>query len=153
MIRIGTFFLEREITYDEVFEVINKMKGSSPGPNGLTLGFFKKFFPFFGVHSVEMLNDKDNVLSDTFNRINIKPIPKNTKKKKKNINDLRPISLTNFEYRIFTKVLANRLHKLSSILIGDHQTCGILGRRMNDNICLLRDLDARLRMREEKEKI
>lgn len=40
------FFLEKEITYEEVFEVINKMKGSSPGPNGLTLGFFKNFFLF-----------------------------------------------------------------------------------------------------------
>jgi hypothetical protein len=132
-------YLENKITYDEVYEVINKMKGSSPGPNGLTLGFYKKYFPFFGVHFVEILNDNEKNLSDTFNKINIKLIPKNNKKTK-SINDLRPISLTNYEYRIFTKVLANRLHKISNILIGEHQTCGILGRRMNDNIILLRDL-------------
>ena len=36
---------------------------------------------------------------------------------------------------------------MSDILIGDHQTCGISGRRMSDNICLLRDIieDARRR--------
>lgn len=93
-----------------------------------------------------MLNENDQKLSDTFNRVNIKLIPKNNEKKK-GIKGLRPISLTNFEYRIFTKVLTNMLHKLSDIFIGDHQTCCIIRRRMTDNICLLRDLieDARRR--------
>ena len=48
-----------KITYDEVWEVIKKMKESSPGNNGLSIGFFKKFFPLFGKDFVEILNDSE----------------------------------------------------------------------------------------------
>ena len=69
----------------------------------------------------------------------IKLIPKN-KKEIKGVNDLRPISLTNLEYRIFTKILANRFRFIGHKIIQDHQTCSVFGRRMNDNIWLLSDL-------------
>jgi hypothetical protein len=51
----------------------------------------------------------------------VKLIPKNNNKTK-NINDLRPISLTNIDYRIFTKILANRLKSIGDSVIGDHRT-------------------------------
>jgi len=69
----------------------------------------------------------------------IKLIPKNNKVIK-GINDLRPISLTDFEYRILTKILANRFRSIAHKIINDHQTCSIFERRMNDNIWLLNDL-------------
>jgi hypothetical protein len=115
------------------------MSDSAPGPNGLTSKFFKKYFEFFGKDFVNLLNDLENPLSDTFNKVTIKLIPKNSNNEK-TIKELRPISLTNFEYRIFTKILTNRLRKISNIILSDSQTCSVLGRRMNDNIILLRDL-------------
>jgi hypothetical protein len=60
-----------KITYDEVWEVIKKMKESSPGSNGLSIGFFKKFFPLFGKEFVEILNDSDSILPDAFNETTI----------------------------------------------------------------------------------
>ena len=51
---------------------LKKIKVSSPEPTGLTIGFFKKYFPYFGKHFVDLLNDKDNELCETFNKINIK---------------------------------------------------------------------------------
>ena len=51
--------LKKIITYDEAYEVIQKMKGPAPGPNGLTIGFYKKYFPFFGHHFVDILNNCD----------------------------------------------------------------------------------------------
>ena len=50
--------LKKIITYDEAYEVIQKMKGAAPGPNGLTIGFYKKYFPF-GHHFVDILNNCD----------------------------------------------------------------------------------------------
>lgn len=132
-------FLERAITYDEAWGVITSMKDASPGPNGLTLAFFRKYFPYFGNFLIDIFNNTQISLSDTFNKINIKLIPKNAKVKK-SINDLRPLSMTNYEYRIYTKILSNRLRNVSNFIIGDHQTCAIIGRRMNDNIVLTRDL-------------
>ena len=89
-----------KITFGEVWEVIKNMKESSPGNNGLSIGFFKKFFPLFGEDFIEILNDSESILPETFNETVIKLIMKNHNKIK-NKNDLRPISLTNFEYRIY----------------------------------------------------
>ena len=58
----------------------------------------------------------------------------------KGINDLRPISLTNFEYRIYTKILVNRFNRLGSRLFQDTQTCSVKGRRINDSINIIKDI-------------
>jgi hypothetical protein len=125
------------------------MKDSSPGSNGLTINFFKKFFPLFGEDFVEILNDSESILPETFNETIIKLIMKNLNIIK-NKNDLRPISLTNFEYRIYTKILANRFKKVSPYLFLDYQTCSVYGRRINDCLNVIRDViyDANLRGNE-----
>jgi hypothetical protein len=109
-------YLDKSIIFEEAFEVVKNI------PNGLTDNFFKKYFEYFGQYFVRILNNKKNPLSDTFNKVTIKLIPKNCNNEKK-IKDLRPISLTNFEYRIFTKILTNRLRKISNLIISDSQTC------------------------------
>jgi hypothetical protein len=57
--------LNAKITYDEVFECVNKMGDAAPGSNGLTIGFYKKYFPYFGEYFVDMLNNSQ-VLPDVF---------------------------------------------------------------------------------------
>ena len=130
--------LNEVITYDEVFKIIKNMKESAPGSSGLTIGFYKKYFKHFGVYFVEMLNSEDE-LPLLFKESIVKLIPKNNNDVK-TINDLRPISLTNIDYRIYTKVLANRMRLVADCVIGDHQTCSIKNRRINDNISLIRDV-------------
>ena len=142
------FGLDNRIRYSEVYDCIKSMTDAAPGKNGLTIGFYKKHFPLFGEHFVELLNSEDE-LPDAFKETIIKLIPKNDKEYK-TVNDLRPISLTNYEYRIFTKVLANRMRKVSDKIIGPGQTCSIINRKINDSVCLVRDLiyDANLKNRE-----
>jgi hypothetical protein len=137
--------LDEKISFNEAYEVILAMRDSAPGINGLTIGFFKKFFPLFGESFIEILND-DGCLPNTFNETIIKLIPKNDIKTK-SINDLRPISLTNFEYRIFTKILVNRFNKIGPFLFQDTQTCSVRGRRINDSINAIKDVidDANLK--------
>ena len=62
------------------------MKESSPGSNGLTIGFYKNFFKDFGEHFVEILNDSESILPETFNENIIKLIMKNTNEIK-SVND------------------------------------------------------------------
>ena len=140
--------LTQNITFDEAERVIKKMCEAAPGSNGLTIGFYKKYFKYFGQHFVDLLNNTDD-LPDIFKNSVIKLIPKNDQKVK-SIDDLRPISLTNYEYRIFTKILYNRMKKISMDVIGEWQTCAIKGRKINDNVNLIRDLieDANIRNRE-----
>ena len=131
--------ISKDITLEEAEKALKSMKGAAPGPNGLTIGFYKKYFHLFGKDFIEILNDHSVPLTKTFNEIKIKLIPKNDKTKK-SIDDLRPISLTNYEYRLFTKILTVRLNSMSYKIIGEHQSCSIKGRRMSDNITLTRDI-------------
>jgi hypothetical protein len=48
--------LNKKITYDEAIKCIKKMKVSAPGSSDLTIGFLKKFFEFFGLYFVDILN-------------------------------------------------------------------------------------------------
>ena len=141
-------FLEVIISYQEAVDVVRKLKDSASGPNGLTCGFYKKYFCLFGKDYVDLPNYTKSKLTRSFNEVSIKLIPRN-KRVIKSIDDLRPISLTNFEYRIFTEILCNRLQNISHKIIQDHQTCSINGTRLSDNIALLRDLiyDCRIRKR------
>lgn len=82
---------------------IEEMDSSTPGPNGLTLKFFKKFFILFEKYFLRMINGNSD-LPESFSKSTIKLIPKNNNSIKE-INDYRPITLTNFDYRIFAKVI------------------------------------------------
>lgn len=141
--------INNKITFHEVNSVIKKMKPSAPGPNGLTLAFYKKYFKYFGEHLVNLFNDSEVMLGKTFKEATIKLIPKN-KKVHKTIDDLRPISLTNYEYRIYSKVLANRMRLNISQILGDSQTCSIPMRRMNDNIMLINDIIYECKLKNKK---
>ena len=147
-ITMKNLLLNKQITYEEAERCVNSMNDAAPGPNGLTIGFYKKFFKYFGNHFIEILNNCESKLTDTFNIIKLKLIPKNNNNSK-TIDDLRPISLTNYEYRIFTRILADRVQKIIDKLIGENQTCSILGRRMNDNLFLTRDLISDCKIRNK----
>ncbi len=65
------------------------MRESAPGENGLTIGFYKKYFPYFGKYFVDILNNECYELPDTFNKCLIKFVPKKSLTKKKNIKSFR----------------------------------------------------------------
>jgi len=66
-------------------------------------------------------------------------IPPKKNKDKTILENLRPISLLNFDYKILTKVLANRLEKVPKIINPD-QTGYVKGRYIGENIRLIQDL-------------
>jgi hypothetical protein len=54
------------ITLEEALEVVHGMKASAPGSNGLTIGFFKKYFYLFGQPFVDLFNDCSAILKSLF---------------------------------------------------------------------------------------
>jgi hypothetical protein len=77
------------------------MKDSSLGPNGSSRNFFKKFLPNITEFFLKLINNMDNHAPKQFKTSYIKLIPKISNK---NINDYRPTTVTNYEYRIFAKI-------------------------------------------------
>ena len=56
------------------------------------------------------------------------------------LNNWRPISLINTDYKILSKVLTLRLRKIIGEIIHPDQTCIIPGRTIQDNVHLIRNL-------------
>lgn len=52
----------------------------------------------------------------------------------------RPITLTNTDYKVYTKVLAKQLQSVITFLVGPHQTCGIKGRSISTNVHVARSI-------------
>ena len=84
----------------------------APGPDGMPPMFFQHFWPMIEgdvTHSVlSWLNS--GTIPHPLNHTFITLIPK--KKNPNVVSDYRPISLCNVLYKIFAKVLANRLKKI-----------------------------------------
>ncbi|XP_062112653.1 uncharacterized protein LOC133823820 [Humulus lupulus] len=112
----------------------------SPGPDGMTPGFYKKYWSIVGtdvVQAVKSFWDTEQ-FQDNLPFTNIALIPK--KKSPLSMLDIRPISLCNVLYKIITKVLANRLKQVIDVVISDSQCAFIPGRLITDNIMISYEL-------------
>ena len=56
------------------------------------------------------------------------------------MKNYRPISITNIDYKIIARILANRLHTVLPQLISHDQTAYIKGRTISQNIRLVQDM-------------
>jgi hypothetical protein len=57
-----------------------------------------------------------------------------------NMNNWRPISLLNIDYKVLSKVLSTRLGSVLGSIIHSDQTSGIKGRSITDHLHLLRNI-------------
>ena len=104
----------------EVVQALKQMASmKAPGLDGMPPLFFQHFWPMIEgdvTHSVlSWLNS--GTLPHLVNHTFITLIPK--KKNPSCVSDYRPISLCNVLYKIFSKVLANRLKKFLYNIITD----------------------------------
>lgn len=65
-------------------------------------------------------------------------IPKTVKPT--NIQEYRPISLLNFDYKIITKSLKRRTTDFMQEATIEHQTCAVQGRCIINTVCAIRDV-------------
>lgn len=54
--------------------------------------------------------------------------------KLRSVGAYRPIALTNVDYKVLMKTLAERMQSVISVIVGPHQTCGINKRSIVTNV-------------------
>ena len=127
--------LSSEFTLLEVKWAINQMAPlKALGPDGMPPLFYQHYWNLIG-HDISKfvlhyLNS--TTLPDHLNHTFITLIPK--KKNPKVASEFRPISLCNVLYKIFSKVLANRLKKILPNIIIENQSAFTKSRLISDNI-------------------
>ena len=126
---------DSDIQETEVREAISEAPtNSSPGPDGITFEFYKKFVDILAPALTNLYNSsrRAGYLPTSFGRSHIILIPK--KGDLTNISNWRPISLTDCDVKILTKVLAKRLQIAAQTCIDPTQTGFVKGRSIFDNI-------------------
>uniref|UniRef100_R4G9D5 Reverse transcriptase domain-containing protein n=1 Tax=Anolis carolinensis TaxID=28377 RepID=R4G9D5_ANOCA len=123
--------LDSNITSNEIEEVIKNLKiNSSPGPDGLTTNFYK-IFQKEVIPNLQILYNKimeNKIIPETWKKSEIITILK-PNKEETDPNSYRPITLSNVDYKIFTKIIANRLREIMPTLIEEDQY-GFIKKRM-----------------------
>nr|XP_023919081.1 uncharacterized protein LOC112030645 [Quercus suber] len=119
----------------EVKEALKQMAPlKAPGPDGMPPLFFQHFW---GVVEDDVTNSvlswlNSGTIPHPLNHTFITLIPKI--QNPVNVSDYRPISLCNVLYKIFSKVLANRLKRILPSIISEHQSAFTKNRLISDNI-------------------
>ena len=119
----------------EVEAALNQMAPlKAPEPDGMPPLFYQNFWHLVkgDVTQIVLHFLNSGSLPNPLNHTFITLIPKT--KIPEQVSEFRPISLCNVLYKIFSKVLANRLKRVLPHIISEHQSAFIKGRLITDNI-------------------
>ena len=129
------------ISLPECENAVNRMKlNKSPGKDGLPIEFYRVLWAEIGNFLVEMYNEcfENNMLPASMRKSLV--TLRHKKDDKTKIDNYRPISLTNTDYRILAFILANRLQNVIKDIVGDDQVAYIKNCFIGTNIRLVQDL-------------
>ena len=133
---------DRDISVEELTNALKGMnKNKSPGIDGLTVEFYVKFWDILKhlFHKV-VINIKDEEQLSRSMKKGVISLFYKKKGDKTDLKNFRPISLLNVDYKLISRVLANRLKQVMSRIISPEQTCCVPGRDIADNIMSIRDV-------------
>uniref|UniRef100_R4GAZ5 Reverse transcriptase domain-containing protein n=1 Tax=Anolis carolinensis TaxID=28377 RepID=R4GAZ5_ANOCA len=133
--------LNKEITENEIKMAIKNLDANkSPGPDGFTAGFYKLQLDEIIQHLKKVMNEAltKKIIPETWKKAEIILIHKEGSDPNK-VSNYRPISLLNTDYKIFTKVLANRFTEFLKEWISDDQTGFLPNRSTKNNVRLIID--------------
>lgn len=133
---------DADITSDELDKAVDSLSvNKSPGSDGFTANFYKHFWGLLKDPFSLMLKEATENMTFplTMKQGVITLIPKPDKDPKL-LDNFRPITLLNTDYKIVTTVYASRLKKILHKIISDSQSGFMKGRSIHDNIRLVLDI-------------
>ncbi|WMV41297.1 hypothetical protein MTR67_034682 [Solanum verrucosum] len=126
---------------EEVKTVVFKLNGSSAcGPDGFTGHFFQSCWDIVGDDITKMVRAFfcGQELTKYITHTNLVLLPK--KEVIRNFSDLRPISLSSFMNKIFSRVVDERLTRVLPKIISPTQSGFVKGRSITENILLAQEI-------------
>ncbi len=127
--------LDRPITLDELKTVLDGCKESAPGPDGISYKVYKKLWTQTGPFLLDAWKYSNSIgilpLDQRISAITLLP---KVGKSLDRIENWRPITLSNCDLKIFTKLISNRVSKVLDKLIHPAQTAYVPGRIVQDNL-------------------
>ena len=133
--------LHEDISFDEIEDVIKHCDNNkSPGLDGLTYEYYKAKWPFIKEEFVQVLRcqlDKEKLIdSNTIGATRLTPkvagVP--------GVDELRPITLLNCDYKILSKVLVRRMVPILPFVIRSGQLCTVGGKNILVRVSMIRRL-------------
>ena len=124
-------YCEGHVTLEETSAALRQMKnGSAPGYDGITTEFMKVFWSKIGFLVTNSFNEAFDrgELSYTQKQGVITLLHKANELDREELNNWRPITLTNTDYKILAKVLSERLSSVILNLVNEDQVGYIKGR-------------------------
>ena len=134
--RVQNDTITAKITAEEVMEAISSCKnGKSPGSDGLSIEYYKAYKKELVPLLVASFNWtlKKHKTPPSWSEAIITVIHKQGRDKEL-CGSYRPISMLNVDYKLYTKIISNRLAKITEEMIGEEQTGFTVGRQTHDNI-------------------
>lgn len=113
----------------------------SPGSDGLSKEYYSAFSSLLLDPLVEVINIAfdEGHLSESQKQSYITLICKDPENST-NVKNYRPISLLNYDYKLISKVIINRVKKVLEYIVHPVQTCSVPGRSIFDNLHLMRNI-------------
>ncbi len=126
------------VTLNELWSTLKPTKATTPGPDGLSNVYLKKLWDILGPLILEAWNFslQTGVLPPSHRTSLLRLIPK-AGKDRKHLKNWRPITLSNCDHKLITRLYNNRLLTAISDEISVTQTAYIKGRSISDNLRLL----------------
>ena len=134
--------INMEITVTDLKTALREMEvDKSPGPNGLTVRFFRTFFnllaPILFIF-IKSIFAEESIPSKT--QLAYMTLLLKDDKEPEEPRNYRPISLLNVEFKLITKALVNKIKPHMSSMVHENQACSIAGRSILNHNHYIRDL-------------
>jgi hypothetical protein len=144
IISLQSPFMEKEVA-----STISGMKAkSAPGPNGFTVTFYRHMWPHIKGEIMNMVQDFNANRLD-LERRNYGVITLIPKVKEANtIRKYRHVCLLNVDFKIFPKLLIDRITPLADKIISESQTTFIKGMNILEGVVILHEVIHELRRYE-----
>ena len=133
--------MEAPFTVNDFKHALSEMnKNKTPGPDGLTVEFYRHFYDDLSPLFVKLIEEIYNTgtLPNSLTLSYITLLPKDNPDKT-SLKNYRPISLLNVDYKLISKAITNKLRPIMGKIINEDQQCSVKDRKIQNHLHFIRD--------------